>query len=65
VQDEPKEPATPVYSHVTSRRPSNVKSWPWYQIGVPKAVALSHLEGLPEGAFVVRSSESRSEWLTM
>jgi hypothetical protein len=60
-QEEPKELNTPAYSHTTTRR-SSTKSWPWYQIGVPKAIALSHLEGLPDGAFIVRSSESRNYW---
>eukprot|EP00050_Salpingoeca_kvevrii_P012341 m.21818 g.21818 ORF g.21818 m.21818 type:complete len:1474 (+) comp3956_c0_seq2:226-4647(+) len=31
--------------------------WPWLQVGIPRDEALSHLQGMPNGAFVVRISE--------
>ena len=49
--------------------PANVirsnKTWPWYQIGVPKQAAIAHLQGMPDGAFVVRSSETQSNWFAL
>eukprot|EP00042_Codosiga_hollandica_P048271 m.538934 g.538934 ORF g.538934 m.538934 type:complete len:1261 (-) comp57631_c0_seq1:136-3918(-) len=35
--------------------------WQWYQIGVPKQTALAHLAHQADGAFVVRTSETRAD----